>query len=44
LKRKGAKYSSGTDWQSYFVQDGNLLTGQNPSSSEATAKAVLAEL
>ncbi len=44
LKRKGAKYSRGADWQSYFVQDGNLLTGQNPASSEATAKAVLAEL
>lgn len=44
LKRNGAKYSSGADWQSYFVQDGNLFTGQNPASSEATAKAVLAEL
>lgn len=44
LKKKGANYSKGDDWQAYFVSDGNLITGQNPSSSEAVAKAVLAQL
>jgi putative intracellular protease/amidase len=42
LRKKGGKYSKGADWQSYSVRDGNLITGQNPASSEAVAKAVLA--
>lgn len=41
LKSKGAKYSKADDWHSYVITDGNLITGQNPSSSEAVAKAVL---
>ena len=44
LQKKGGNYSKGADWQSYFVRDGNLTTGQNPASSEAVAKAVLAQL
>jgi putative intracellular protease/amidase len=42
LQKNGGKYSKGDDWQSYIVRDGNLITGQNPASSEAVAKAVLA--
>jgi len=42
LRRNGALYSNGPDWLSYCVQDHNLITGQNPASSEAVAKAVLA--
>ena len=41
---RSAKYSKGGDWESYACQDGNLITGQNPSSSEAVAKLVLASL
>ncbi|MFJ3369551.1 type 1 glutamine amidotransferase domain-containing protein [Pseudomonas sp. NPDC086251] len=44
LKEKGGIYSKGDDWASYTVADGLLLTGQNPASSEATAKALLAKL
>lgn len=44
LKEKGGIYSKGEDWASYTVADGLLLTGQNPASSEATAKALLAKL
>jgi len=44
LQKKGATYSKGADWQPYIVRDGNLITGQNPASSEAVAKAVLAQL
>ena len=44
LKKKGGKYSKSDDWQSYVVSDGNLITGQNPASSEAGAKAVLQQL
>ena len=39
---KGANYSRGPDWQPYVVTDGNLITGQNPASSEQVAQAVLA--
>ena len=44
LKKRGGSYSKGADWESYSVRDGNLITGQNPASSEAVAKAVLAQL
>jgi putative intracellular protease/amidase len=44
LKRDGANYSSAEDWQSHAVVDGNLITGQNPASSEAVARAVLNQL
>ena len=42
LLENGGNYSKGVDWESYSVRDGNLITGQNPASSEAAAKAVLA--
>lgn len=41
LKENGGNYSKGADWQSYVLTDGNLITGQNPASSEAAAKALL---
>ena len=44
LKENGGRYSKGPDWQSHVVVAGNLITGQNPASSEAAAKAVLARL
>jgi putative intracellular protease/amidase len=42
LKEKGGNYSKGGDWQSYVLTDGMLITGQNPASSEAAAKALIA--
>ena len=44
LKNKGAQYSKGDDWSSYTQQDGLLITGQNPASSEAVAKLLLKTL
>jgi putative intracellular protease/amidase len=44
LKANGGLYSKADDWASYVIADGLLLTGQNPASSEATAKALLATL
>ena len=44
LKKNGGRYSKGPDWQSHVVVAGNLITGQNPASSEAAAKALLAKL
>lgn len=41
LKEKGAKYEKTDDWQPYVIQDGLLVTGQNPASSEPTAKALV---
>lgn len=37
-------YQKGPDWQSYVVEDGQLITGQNPASSEAVADALLRQL
>ncbi|WP_336748778.1 type 1 glutamine amidotransferase domain-containing protein [Pantoea vagans] len=44
LKQNGGLYSRGDDWQSYTVQDGLLITGQNPGSSAETAKVLLSSL
>ena len=44
LTVKGARYTRADDWQSHAVTDGVLITGQNPASSEAVAKAVLTKL
>lgn len=44
LKENGGLYSRGDDWQSYTVQDGLLITGQNPGSSAETAKVLLSNL
>jgi len=41
LSARGASYQKADDWQPYAVIDGNLITGQNPASSELAAKAVL---
>ncbi len=41
LKANGAKYSRGDDWGVHVVTDGNLVTGQNPASSAAAARALL---
>ena len=41
LKAKGANYSKSNDWHPYAITDGNLITGQNPASSDPVAKAVL---
>jgi putative intracellular protease/amidase len=44
LQNKGGNYSKADNWQPYTVSDRNLITGQNPASSEGTAKAVLQQL
>ncbi len=44
LINNGGNYSKGDDWQSYVVQDGLLITGQNPASSSEAAKVLLQTL
>lgn len=41
LKERGGRYEKGADWSSFVITDGLLITGQNPASSEAAAKALL---
>jgi putative intracellular protease/amidase len=41
LSARGASYEKADDWQPHAVIDGNLITGQNPASSELAARAVL---
>lgn len=41
LKANGGLYEKGPDWGSFVVVDGNLISGQNPASSEAAAKVLL---
>jgi putative intracellular protease/amidase len=44
FKELGAKYEKGSDWSSKVCVDKNLITGQNPQSSEECAEAVIAAL
>jgi putative intracellular protease/amidase len=41
LKKLGGIYEKGPDWKSFVVVDGRLITGQNPASSTAGARALL---
>jgi len=44
LKANGGNYSKKGDWEAYAVQDGNLITGQNPASSKLVAEKLLDHL
>ncbi len=44
LKTLGAHYSKGPDWHSFVIDDGLLITGQNPASSSSVAKTLLETL
>lgn len=44
LKNNGGIYSKAGDWQEYVIEDGLLITGQNPASSELVAEKLLAKL
>ncbi len=41
LKSNGGLYRKGEDWGSYVEVDKNLVTGQNPASSEAAALSMV---
>lgn len=42
LVSMGALYSKGANYVSHVVEDGNIITGQNPASSEEVAKKMVA--
>lgn len=44
LKELGGKYECTGDWQPFVVQDGRLITGQNPASSKELGEKVVKAL
>ena len=44
LKANGGIYSKTEDWHPYAVEDGLLITGQNPASSKLVAEKLLKQL
>lgn len=44
LRERGAVVQAGPPWQSHVVVDGNLITGQNPASSQAATDRTVGEL
>ena len=44
MKENGAIYSKKADWNPYAVEDGLLITGQNPASSVLVAEILLKRL
>ncbi len=44
LKENGGIYSKADDWAEYALQDGNLITGQNPASSVLVAEKLYESL
>lgn len=44
LNDNGGIYSKKEDWAAHAIQDGNLITGQNPASSELVAEKLLESL
>lgn len=41
LRRQGAQFAAGPDFQPHVVRDGNLITAQNPASSEEFSALLL---
>jgi putative intracellular protease/amidase len=44
LKRIGGLYEKAADWESFAIVDGRVVTGQNPASSTAAARALIGVL
>jgi putative intracellular protease/amidase len=44
LTEKGAIYQKGTDWSSFAVTDGLLITGQNPQSANLVAEILMEKI
>jgi putative intracellular protease/amidase len=44
LIKRGGEYQKAEDWHAFVVQDGLIITGQNPASSALAAEKLLAHL
>ena len=42
--KRGGEYQKAEDWHAFAIQDGLIITGQNPASSELVATKLLAQL
>ncbi|BES73388.1 type 1 glutamine amidotransferase domain-containing protein [Marinobacter nanhaiticus D15-8W] len=44
LARNAAQYSKVKPWQEFVIEDGRMITGQNPTSAQAVGKAIVKQL
>lgn len=44
LARKAARYSKVKPWETFVIEDGRVITGQNPASAHAVAEAMVKQL
>ena len=44
LRELGGKFEKAANWQPFAIQDGQLITGQNPQSSAKVAELLIAAL
>ncbi len=44
LTRKAARYNKVQPWTSFVIEDGRLITGQNPASAHAVGEAIVKQL
>ena len=44
LVKRGAEYQKGADWSAFAVQDGLIISGQNPASSALVAEKLMKQL
>ena len=44
MKENGGHYSKGDDWTEFAIEDGLLITGQNPQSSNLVAEKLYTKL
>ncbi len=44
LIKRGANFQKGPDWQDFTIQDGLLISGQNPASSKSVADKLLLQI
>lgn len=44
LIKRGGEYQKAQDWNAFVIQDGLIITGQNPASSALAAEKLLAHL
>ena len=44
LTRKAARFSKVKPWEDFIIEDGRLITGQNPTSAHSVAQAMVKQL
>ncbi|WP_299586637.1 type 1 glutamine amidotransferase domain-containing protein [uncultured Microbulbifer sp.] len=44
VSRKAARFNKAQPWQEFVIEDGRVITGQNPASAHAVGKAIAKQL